>query len=89
METIILETPGNFSLSKTQHPGSPGRGQALLKVRRVGICGTDLHAFEGTQAFFEYPRILGHELGIEVLDVGEGVTNVGTGDTCTVVPYIT
>jgi len=89
METIILETPGKLSLSQTQHPGSPERGQALLKVRRVGICGTDLHAFEGKQAFFEYPRILGHELGIEVLEIGEGVTNVGTGDICTVVPYIT
>jgi threonine dehydrogenase-like Zn-dependent dehydrogenase len=45
-------------------------GNALLKIKRVGICGTDLHAFEGTQPYFSYPRILGHELAGELIDTG-------------------
>lgn len=88
METIILNTPGEFTLKDTPQPGLPARDEVLLKIHHVGICGTDLHAYEGTQAFFDYPRILGHELGVEILEVGDAVTNVKPGDTCTVAPYI-
>jgi 2-desacetyl-2-hydroxyethyl bacteriochlorophyllide A dehydrogenase len=54
----------------------------------VGVCGTDLHAFHGRQPFFSYPRILGHELGVEVLAVGSGVANVRPGDRCALRPYL-
>ena len=43
-------------------------GNTIIKIKRIGICGTDLHAFEGTQPFFSYPRILGHELAGEIID---------------------
>ena len=59
-----------------------------MRVHRIGVCGTDIHAFNGKQPFFTYPRILGHELGVEVVAVGEGVTNVKPGDRCSVEPYI-
>jgi threonine dehydrogenase-like Zn-dependent dehydrogenase len=55
----------------------------------VGICGTDLHAFEGTQPFLTYPRILGHELAVEVVAIGDGVTDFQPGDRCAVNPYMT
>ena len=48
-------------------PPDPGPGEVLVAVRRVGICGTDHHAYSGTQNFFVYPRVLGHELAVEVL----------------------
>jgi threonine dehydrogenase-like Zn-dependent dehydrogenase len=62
----------------------------LLRVLRVGICGTDLHAFEGTQPFFDYPRILGHELAVEILELGPSDTAHGfaVGDICAVEPYL-
>ena len=88
MPTIILEKPGRFTLEQTPEPAPPGPGEALVRIRRVGICGTDLHAFEGTQPFFDYPRILGHELGVEVIATGHGVTHVHPGDLCAVVPYM-
>ena len=59
-----------------------------MRVNRVGVCGTDLHAFEGKQPFFTYPRILGHELAVEVVAVGAGVTSVAVGDRCAVRPYL-
>ena len=75
-------------LFRSPEPPPPGPGEALLAVRRIGLCGTDLHAFHGRQPFFSYPRILGHELAVEVLDVGTGVTNVRAGDLCAVRPYL-
>lgn len=90
MKTIVLETPGQFRLTETVEPGAPGVGEALVRVRRVGICGTDLHAFRGRQPFFSYPRILGHELGVEVVALGDSqtATNLGVGDICAVEPYL-
>lgn len=87
MKSLVLQEPGKFSWREESIPESLQPGEALLKVRRIGICGTDLHAFDGTQPFFSYPRILGHELGVEVVDVGEGVKNVSTGDHCCIEPY--
>lgn len=88
MQTITLQQPGQFVLSQTQPPPPPGPGEAIVRVRCVGICGTDIHAYRGDQPFFTYPRILGHELGVEVLSVGARVGNISVGDRCAVEPYI-
>lgn len=88
MKTIVLQEPGRFLMTDTAEPDSPGPGEVLLGVRNVGICGTDLHAFRGRQPFFQYPRILGHELGVEVLATGPGVDHVRPGDRCAVNPYL-
>jgi hypothetical protein len=87
MKTIILEKPERFNTIETDLPGEPGLGEALVSVLKVGICGTDLHAFRGRQPFFSYPRILGHELGVEVIAIGSGVDQVKVGDHCAVEPY--
>jgi 2-desacetyl-2-hydroxyethyl bacteriochlorophyllide A dehydrogenase len=68
-------------------PERPGPGEALVRVRRVGVCGTDLHAFRGKQPFFTYPRIVGHELGVEVVEAGEAAP-LAPGDRCAVEPYL-
>ena len=89
MKTVILEQPGRFTLTDTASPGAPGPDEVLVRVLTIGICGTDLHAFEGTQPFFTYPRILGHELAVEVLEAGDGVSEFKPGDRCAVNPYMT
>ena len=63
-------------------------GEALLKVSRVGICGTGLHAYSGNQAFFKYPRILGHELAAEILEIEENKQGLKTGDQVVIMPYV-
>jgi len=60
----------------------------LVRVHRIGICGTDYSGYLGKMPFFSYPRIPGHELGVEVLAVGAGVANVKVGDRCSVEPYM-
>jgi len=90
MRTIILDQPGSFRLTETPEPGAPGPGEALVRVGRVGICGTDLHAFRGRQPFFSYPRILGHELGVEIVALGPQTAahSLAVGDRCAVEPYL-
>ncbi|MEP7290935.1 MAG: zinc-binding alcohol dehydrogenase family protein [Chloroflexota bacterium] len=90
MKTIILNKPGQLELIETVLPPRPGLNVVQARVRRVGICGTDLHAFRGVQPFFSYPRILGHELALEVLEIGasEVEHNLNIGDLCCLRPYL-
>jgi alcohol dehydrogenase len=59
-----------------------------VRVQRIGICGTDIAGYLGKMPFFSYPRIPGHELGVEVIDTGLDVANVKPGDRCSVEPYM-
>ena len=88
MRAIRLEQPKQFRHVNISEPGSPGPGQALVRTHRVGICGTDYSGYLGKFPFFQYPRIPGHELGVEVLEVSDGVTNVKPGYHCSVEPYM-
>lgn len=88
MEALRLESPREFRLIDQPEPDPPGPGEALVRVHRVGICGTDLSAYLGKMPFVTYPRILGHELGVEVVAVGSDVQNIRPGDRCSVEPYI-
>ena len=70
MKAVVLQRPGVVELVDQPEPGAFGPTDALVATRRVGLCGTDYHAFAGDQNFFTYPRVLGHELAVEVLEVG-------------------
>jgi 2-desacetyl-2-hydroxyethyl bacteriochlorophyllide A dehydrogenase len=88
MKAIQLKEPGRFENIAIDEPRKPAAGEALVRVHRVGICGTDISGFLGKMPFYSYPRIPGHELGVEVLEVGAGVVNVKAGDRCSVEPYM-
>jgi 2-desacetyl-2-hydroxyethyl bacteriochlorophyllide A dehydrogenase len=85
MKILTCTTPGNFEYSAGKKPELT-EGHAIIKVKRIGICGTDLHAFEGTQPYFTYPRILGHELSGELIEF-EGVDGFRKGEIVTFIPY--
>ncbi|MDB6115294.1 MAG: alcohol dehydrogenase [Lacunisphaera sp.] len=87
MLQIALEKPGHFVATDGPQPMA-APGEALVRVHRIGVCGTDLHAFAGRQPFFSYPRILGHELGVEVIDPGSDPRGLKAGDRCSVEPYL-
>ncbi len=88
MKAIQLQAPGSFAEITIADAAAPGPGEALVRVHRVAICGTDVSGYLGKMPFFSYPRIPGHELGVEVLAVGDGVRGVAPGDLCAVEPYI-
>jgi len=88
MKAIQLKEPGRFEQIAIDEPAKPGAGEALVRVHRVGVCGTDISGYLGKMPFYSYPRIPGHELGVEVLEVGPDVVNVKAGDRCSVEPYM-
>lgn len=88
MKAIQLEKPQRFKSIELPEPGPPGPGQALVRIHRIGICGTDYSGFLGKMPFYSYPRIPGHELGVEVTAIGQGVDQVRPGDRCSIEPYI-
>ena len=88
MQALLLEQPKAFRFIDIPEPPEPRPGEAVVRVHAVGICGTDYGGYFGKMPFFSYPRIPGHELGVEVVAVGPDVTNVKAGDRCCVEPYI-
>lgn len=88
MKSLTLTAPGRLQWSILPEADSPRRGEVLVAIRAIGICGTDFSGYQGKMPFIEYPRILGHELGVEVLAVGEGVVHLRAGDRCSVEPYL-
>ncbi|HEX8323023.1 MAG TPA: zinc-binding alcohol dehydrogenase family protein [Tepidisphaeraceae bacterium] len=89
MKGIILDRPNLFRLTDDLPDFAElPSGYARVRTRRVGICGTDWHAIAGRQPFFNYPRILGHELGVEVIEVNDPASPLKPGDACSVEPYL-
>jgi len=86
MDTVICEAPGKLVLVQRPRP-QRGAGEVLVRVRRVGICGTDMHIFRGTQPYLNYPRVMGHELSGEVAEAPEG-SDLRVGDVVYIMPYL-
>ncbi len=85
MKVLVCKQPGEFVYEETEAPQTK-KGHAIIRIRRIGICGTDLHAFEGTQPFFEYPRILGHELAGELVEADDA-PGFSVGERVSFIPY--
>lgn len=86
MLTVICDTPGTLSAVQRERPAR-GEGDVLVRVKRVGVCGTDLHIYTGNQPFLAYPRVMGHEFsGVVEEAVPGGRLNVG--DEVYVMPYM-
>lgn len=88
MKTLTLRQPGHFEFTDVPFDKSLSSGQALVRVTCIGICGTDLHAYRGNQPFFTYPRVLGHELAVEILAIEGDSYGLKVGDQCAVEPYL-
>ena len=84
MKALICTEPGLLEYVEQPAPVFTD-GNTILRIRRIGLCGTDLHAFEGTQPYFSYPRILGHELAAEIFQTDNADFTVG--EIVTFIPY--
>ncbi len=87
MMTLVCEEPTKLVYQQRIQP-LPAANEALIKIKCVGICGTDIHAWSGNQPFFSYPRILGHEICGEIIGVGNNVFNLHAGQRVAVIPYV-
>src|SRR4051812_14738790 len=85
MKVISCTRPGLLEYGNTDIPILQA-GHAIIKIKRIGICGTDLHAFQGTQPFFSYPRVLGHELSGDLIDA-DNAEGFVPGEALTFIPY--
>ncbi|MCW0220741.1 MAG: zinc-binding alcohol dehydrogenase family protein [Prosthecobacter sp.] len=88
MKALRLTKSTSLEFIELPEAAAPGTGEALVAIRAIGICGTDISGYLGKMPFIEFPRILGHELGVEVLAVGSDVTHLKAGDRCSVEPYM-
>ncbi|TWE08655.1 hypothetical protein FB550_101682 [Neobacillus bataviensis] len=87
MKSIVCNQPNQFKMVEVEPPVLK-TGEALVHIRRIGICGTDYHAYKGNQPFFSYPRVLGHELSGQIESIGENSCGLKEGDQVSVIPYM-
>lgn len=86
MKSIVCVKPGQMETQEKPIPTAES-GEVVIKIRAVGVCGTDIHAFSGNQPYFEYPRVLGHELAGTIVETGAGCS-VNVGQNAYIIPYI-
>lgn len=87
MKSIYLKTPGEIGIKEALEPIRK-QNEALIKVKSIGICGSDIGAYRGTNPLISYPRIIGHEIAGEVLEIGENSNDIKIGDRVIIDPYI-
>lgn len=88
MKVITCTEPGKMDEITLDKPEILADGEVIVAIKRVGICGTDIHAFGGNQPFFSYPRVLGHELVGVIEATASDVENIQIGDKVTIIPYL-
>lgn len=86
MKTLMITATGQTAMSDIPEP-TPSAGEVKVRVHRVGLCGSDLSTYRGQNAMAAFPRIPGHEIGGEVVEVGAGVSRCKAGDKIVVLPY--
>lgn len=87
MKQLVCVEPGQFAMLDVERPILKADG-AIVRIKRIGVCGTDYHAFNGQQPFFTYPRVLGHELSGEVVELASDEQGLRIGDKVAIVPYM-
>ena len=83
MKQIVLESPGIFLERDVPLP-EPAKGEALLRMEKVGVCGSDFHAFAGRHPIYTYPRVIGHELSATVIGIDSNEGGIQVGDKCAI-----
>lgn len=87
MKSVYMKKPWDISLLET-NPPIPKEGQALIKVKSVGICGSDVGAYRGVNPLISYPRVIGHEIAGEIVEIPENSKGIRAGDHVIVDPYL-
>ena len=87
MRQAVMTAPGQIEMRDVPMP-APGPGEVLLRVQRIGVCGSDIHVFHGKHPYTTYPVVQGHEFSATVEALGAGVTGIAAGSLVTAMPQI-
>ena len=85
MLQAVMVKPGKIEFSQVKKP-KPGDHEVLIKVRRIGICGSDIHVFHGLHPYTSYPVVQGHEVSGEIKENGILAKGFSVGDSVTFMP---
>jgi 2-desacetyl-2-hydroxyethyl bacteriochlorophyllide A dehydrogenase len=86
MKAVVCENPGELRLVERPAP-HPNEGEVLVRIRRIGLCGTDYHIFAGRHPYLAYPRVMGHELAGEIISAPSG-SHFRPGQIVSINPYL-
>jgi len=87
MKQAIMTAPGEIEIREIQEPVA-GEGEVLLRIQRIGVCGSDMHVYHGKHPYTGYPVVQGHEYSASIEKVGKGVTGLKLGLKVTSMPQI-
>ena len=87
MKQAIMTTPGKIEFNEIDKP-SPGKGEVLMKIQRIGVCGSDVHVWHGKHPYTSYPVVQGHEFSATIEEIGDGVENLKVGMKVTATPQV-
>jgi 2-desacetyl-2-hydroxyethyl bacteriochlorophyllide A dehydrogenase len=88
MKQAVMTAPGEIMIHEIEEPQKPGPGEVLLRIQRIGVCGSDIHVYHGRHPFTGYPVVQGHEYSASVEAVGEGVEGLKPNMKVTSLPQI-
>ncbi|ASS96837.1 zinc-binding alcohol dehydrogenase family protein [Peribacillus simplex] len=86
MKAVQVRKAHELIIQEVEKPRISNSTDVLVKVKRVGICGSDMHIYHGTNPLATLPRVVGHEVAGEVVEIGQGVANIKVGDHVVVEP---
>ena len=87
MKQAIMTSPGVIEYNEVPVP-AVGDDQIKVRMKRIGICGSDIHVNHGKHPYTSYPVVQGHEVSAQVVEIGKNVTNVKVGDKVTIQPQV-
>ncbi len=88
MLQAVMVAPGKIEFREVARP-APGEGEVLIQVKRIGVCGSDIHVYHGKHPYTSYPVVQGHEVSGVIAEVGPGVEGLAVGDRVTFLPQVT
>ena len=88
MLQAVMTEPGKITIREIERP-AVGAGEVLIRIRRIGVCGSDIHVYHGLHPYTSYPVVQGHEVSGLIAEVGPGVTGLAVGDPVVFMPQVT
>ena len=88
MKSLCVISPHNLVIETRDLPSIQSSDEVLIKVKAGGVCGSDMHIYHGSSPVATYPRVIGHEIAGEIIEIGKDVVDFAIGDHIVMDPVI-